>query len=157
MQVMKDYGGNSYNRAGRTLSTAVETFIILGPYGIRKVDILAHELAHAEFFQRLGYRNRNQVPNWFDEGLAVQVDDRVSLEQWRWSTDDGRTAPELSQIGIIRHDDWLGYATAKHEVNRWLNIVGQEGLLSLIDEIRAGEDFHQVYRAIEEEALQSRE
>ena len=101
MQVMKDYGGNSYNRAGRTLSTAVETFIILGPYGIRKVDILAHELAHAEFFKRLGYRNRNQVPNWFDEGLAVQVDDRVSLEQWRWSTDDGRTAPELSQIGII--------------------------------------------------------
>lgn len=153
MHVMEAFGGNSYNRAGRTLSSGISTFIILGPQGIRDVDILAHELAHAEFFKRIGYRKRDQVTNWFDEGLAVQVDDRVSLEQWRLRTDNGSTAPELSQMGVIRHDDWLGYATAKHEVRRWLDVVGQRGLLALIESVRAGEDFHQVYGAIEEAAV----
>ena len=155
MEIMEVYGGNTYNRAGRTISSGVKTFLILGPVGYRDISILSHELVHAEFFNRIGFRNRDQIPNWFEEGLAVQVDDRVSLEQWRISTQDGKYAPDLAQIGVIRHDDWLGYATAKNEVHRWLEIVGQDGLLELIEDLRAGGEFYQAYPGIEAEGTQT--
>jgi hypothetical protein len=150
MEVMKTYGNNSYNRAGRTYLTLAATFIILGPEGSLSADVLSHELGHAEFSARIGYWNRNAVPNWFDEGLAVQFDDRYSEAEWRTRTDNGRMAPSLDQIGIIRHDDWLGYATAKHEVRRWLDTVGQEGLWALLQAIRNGDEFQEAYHSLEQ-------
>jgi hypothetical protein len=149
MEVMKTYGGNSYNRAGRTYLTPVTTFIILGPDGVLSADVLSHELAHAEFSARIGHWNRDKIPNWFDEGLAVQFDDRYSEAEWQTRTDNGRTAPDLDQIGTIKHDDWLGYATAKHEVRRWLDIVGQEGLWALLQAIKSGEEFQETYYSLE--------
>lgn len=150
MEVMEVYGGNSYNRIGRTYLTLVETFIILGPNGILSTDVLSHELAHAEFAERIGYWNRNEVPNWFDEGLAVQFDDRVSDLEWRPNATDGETASELDQLGIIKHDDMLAYARAKHEVWRWLEAVGQEGFLTLLQAVRSGDEFKETYHAIEQ-------
>ena len=149
MDVMQTYGDNSYNRAGRTYLTAAASFVILGPNGARNLDILAHELGHAEFSTRIGHRNRSAVPNWFDEGMAVQFDDRYTEAEWQSRTDGGRTAPDLDQMGIITHDDWIGYATAGHEVRRWLNIVGQEGLFTLLAAIRNGDEFQAAYRSIE--------
>jgi len=150
MEVMRTYGSNSYNRAGRTYLTLATTFIILGPEGSLSTDVLSHELGHAEFSARIGYWNKNEVPNWFDEGLAVQVDDRYSEAEWRARTDNGRVAPALDQIGIMRHDDWLGYATAKHEVRRWLDTVGQEGLWALLQAIRNGDEFQETYHSVEQ-------
>lgn len=50
--------------------------ILIGPQG-RSVDVVAHELAHAELAQRVGFVRRElSVPTWFDEGLAMQVDHR---------------------------------------------------------------------------------
>ncbi|MEZ4847196.1 MAG: hypothetical protein R3B93_00900 [Bacteroidia bacterium] len=43
----------------------------------------------------------------------------------------------------------LNYATSKHEVNRWLNIVGNEGIKSLIEESGLTTDFYELYRKIE--------
>jgi hypothetical protein len=149
MDVMKAYGGNSYNRAGRTYLTPIATFIILGPDGVLSVDVLSHELAHVELSARIGHRNRAKIPNWFDEGLAVQFDDRYSEAEWRTRTDNGRTAPDLEQMGIIQHNDWLGYATAKHEVGRWLDGVGQEGFWTLLRSIRSGDEFQETYQSIE--------
>ncbi|MCP4541791.1 MAG: hypothetical protein GY832_32065 [Chloroflexi bacterium] len=150
MTVMKTYGGNSYNRAGRASMTPVASFIVLGPDGVRSMDILSHELAHVEFSARIRYWNRDKVPNWFDEGLAVQFDDRYTEAEWQARTNNGRTAPDLDQIGIITHDDWLGYATAKHEVQRWLDIVGQEGFGTLLQSIRNSDEFQETYDSIEQ-------
>ena len=61
--VMKVYGGNAYNRAGRASLTPIATFIILGSNGIRSIDVLSHELAHAELSARIGYSNRGKIPN----------------------------------------------------------------------------------------------
>jgi len=149
MEVMRDYGGNSYNRAGRTYLTFAAAFILLGPNGILSNDVVSHELAHAEFSARIGHWNRSEIPNWFDEGLAVQFDDRYSEAEWRTRTDNGRTAPNLDQLGIIQHNDWLAYATAKHEVRRWLDAVGQEGLWAFLQAIRSGHEFQETYRSIE--------
>ncbi len=74
MDVMKVYGDNLYNRAGRSCSTPVAAFIVLGPQGFLDVNVLAHELAHAEFSARTGYWNRGTIPGWFDEGLAVVIE-----------------------------------------------------------------------------------
>ncbi len=153
MDVMQTYGGNSYNRAGRAYLTPVAAFIILGPNGIRGVDVLAHELAHVEFSSRIGHRNRDEVPNWFDEGLAVQFDDRYSEAEWQIRINNGESAPDVDQMGIITHDDWLGYATAKHEVWRWLDVVGPEGLMALLEAIRNGDEFQEVYYSIEQAQL----
>ena len=111
--------------------------------------MLAHELAHIEFAVRIGHWNRGKIPVWFDEGLAVQFDGRYSETEWQTRTDNGRIAPALDEIGIITHNDWLKYATAKHKVKRWLDIVGQTGLAALVQSIHNGADFQQTYRAIE--------
>jgi len=150
MDVMKTYGGNSYNWSGRACLTPVTNFVILGPNGIRSLDILAHELAHVELSVRIGHQNRDEIPNWFDEGLAVQFDDRYSEAEWRTRTDNGELAPDVDQMDIIKYDDWLEYATAKHEVRRWLDIVGQEGFLELLEAIRNGNGFQETYHSIEQ-------
>lgn len=148
MEVMIDYGGNSYNRAGRTYLTLVAPFIILGPEGILSVDVLSHELGRAEFSARIGHRNRDEIPNWFDEGLAVQLDKRIS-EDWPTGTDNGAEAIDLDQIGIIKHNDRQGYATSKLEVRRWLDAVGDEGFREFLKAMRGGEEFQETYRSIE--------
>ena len=149
LDVMETYGGNRYNRAGRTYLTLTATFIILGPDGMLSTDVLAHELAHAEFAARIGHANRKEIPSWFDEGLAVQFDERYSEEEWQARTDGGRTAPDLDQLGVIRHDDWLAYATAKHEVGRWLDAVGQEGFWAFLEAIRSGQALQDAYSSTE--------
>ncbi|WP_279230665.1 hypothetical protein [Clostridium autoethanogenum] len=40
---------------------------------------------------------------------------------------------------------------AKHEVHRWLSIVGQKGLSQLIDDVNNGNDFYKSYNTIEKE------
>ena len=149
-EVMKTYGGNTYNRAGRASLTPIASFIVLGPDGVLSPDILSHELAHVEFSARIGYRKRDKIPNWFDEGLAVVFDDRYSEAEWRSRTNDGKTAPDLDQMGIITYNDRLGYLTAKHEVQRWLDVVGQEGFWALLESIQSGDEFHETYHSIEQ-------
>ncbi|MFN2198288.1 MAG: hypothetical protein ACK2UW_19370 [Anaerolineales bacterium] len=150
MSIMNAYGGNNYNQVGRSYLTALGSYIVLGPGGAQDKDVVAHELAHAEVAQRLGYRRANQLPDWFEEGLALQVDDRYTEAEWLARTSNGATAPDLDEIGIIRHDDWLGYATAKHEVSRWMEAAGPEGLLKFLQAVRQGEDFFLSYQAAEQ-------
>lgn len=135
MDVMEKFGGNAYNRVGRTYQTALGAYIIFGPDGIASVDVIAHEMAHAELTKRLGYKIVNNLPDWFDEGLALQVDERFTEEDWLARTDNRKNAPNLDTISTITHDDWLAYATAKHTVNIWLEEVGQPGLLNCVDSI----------------------
>lgn len=150
MSIMNEYGGNSYNQVGRSYLTALGTYIVLGPGGTLDMDVIAHEMAHAELAHRLGYRRANQLPDWFEEGLALQVDERYTEAEWLARTSNGATAPDLDEIGIIRHDDWLGYATAKHEVSRWMGAAGQEGLLKFLQAVRQGKDFSLSYQAAEQ-------
>jgi len=51
-------------------------YIVLG-VTTRDVNIIAHEMVHAEVADRLGgYSKRSLIPVWFDEGVALQVDER---------------------------------------------------------------------------------
>jgi len=50
---------------------------LLLDYEAASVDVTAHELVHAEVVKRVGYiRRQLDIPTWFDEGAAMQVDHR---------------------------------------------------------------------------------
>jgi hypothetical protein len=146
MDVMKEYGGNSYNRVGRTYLTLLGSYIVLGPDGITDIDVIAHEMVHAELESRIGHSKVNHLPGWFEEGVAVQFDERFSEEDWQLRTSNGKYAPDVRKIGTIKHDDWLAYATAKHEVRHWLEEIGQDGFRLFLQSIRDGENFDQAYQ-----------
>ncbi len=58
-----------------------EAIVMLGPIGMKSIDIIAHELAHAEHYSRIGYLGWMLTPAWFIEGLGMQVDHRPAYQQ----------------------------------------------------------------------------
>lgn len=69
------------NSTAATHYLPTKALIVLGPAGWN-VDVIAHELAHAELLERLGYMTLQWcIPTWFDEGLAVQFDERPFYNQ----------------------------------------------------------------------------
>lgn len=67
------YGANP---TGATHRPPFVQYVVIGPEGIN-VDVVAHELTHAEIGARLSYWQRlTALPVWFDEGMALMVDYR---------------------------------------------------------------------------------
>jgi hypothetical protein len=64
---------NSY---GSTQFIGSRACLFMGPEG-HNTDVLAHELMHSELHHRVGpWQRMVNIPTWFDEGLAMQVDHR---------------------------------------------------------------------------------
>lgn len=118
------------------------------------LDILAHEITHAELHTRLSRKALKKVPTWFDEGLATQNDYRenYSEEQWAKQTDNGKNtvAPEDMDTpqefyAGEKEDRRFRYLNAKHEVAVWMKAHGQQGLSELIKKLNEGADFDTAY------------
>jgi hypothetical protein len=63
--------------AACTIGTPFQNWIIVNN-NINE-DVLAHEMCHDELQARLGYfETKFNIPTWFDEGLALQLDYRFS-------------------------------------------------------------------------------
>ena len=102
---------------------------VLGPPG-HNVDVIAHELAHAELLARVGFAAITWcVPTWFDEGLAVQFDDRPVLAEAVYAerSRSGWLMPPLAQLDThakffagTRDEVRFHYAGARVAVGRWL-------------------------------------
>ncbi len=118
------------------------------------IDILAHELTHAELHTRLSANALRKIPSWFDEGLALQNDyrERYGLEAWIEQTDNGKKIVPLEDMdepsefyaGTVE-DRRFRYLNAKHEVSEWMETHKRQGLLKLIDRLNSGEDFSTAY------------
>lgn len=123
--------------------------IFLGPKG-RSVDVVAHELVHAEVFDRVGLWVRmTQVPVWFDEGLAMQVDYRG-----KYSLPDGTRSEHIRSMSspasfFVGNDEELtrNYAAAKTEPAYWVSSVGSKEVYARLARLRAGEPFLKVIAA----------
>lgn len=121
--------------------------VLIGPQG-QNVDVIAHEFMHAELANRVGHWRRNfEVPAWFDEGVAMQVDLRV---RYNWSNQQGHTdgygyVRQFNSQGQFRDPDdkqlTRNYAAAKAEVAQWLTTIGRGELYSRLERIRVGENF----------------
>lgn len=159
--------------AGCSVGTPWGTsYLILGPEG-NNTDVIAHELCHDELFTRIGWwRVKRQIPQWFNEGLALMVDYRFSSPAvWEQpdSTEQASSSEEnttlsfpqrplltLTELETTRDffggdytHTMLAYQTAADEVARWLAVVGQEGVLALTNALNAGQAFGESYRQLE--------
>jgi hypothetical protein len=123
--------------------------VMLSPRGIDPV-IAAHELSHVEFHERLGAQ-REQIPQWFDEGLAVLVSDDSRYLLANTAADRCRVTSGASDGALPSTlDAWLGaasadeqvYAKAACRVSRWVGAHGgSRAVLDLIDRLKDGEHF----------------
>jgi hypothetical protein len=138
------------NGYGSTYFVGPRVCVILGPQGTN-VDVVAHELLHAELFERVGpWRRSSEIPAWFDEGLAMQVDFRS-----RYDSGQAVDTTELASLRTLRsidqfnagHDEEITrrYARSKRAVAQWLEKIGRSNLYSRLERIRAGESFQTVF------------
>ncbi|WP_460932955.1 hypothetical protein [Spirosoma humi] len=160
--------------AGCSVGTPWGTsYLILGPEG-NNTNVIAHELCHDELFSRIGWwRVKRQIPQWFNEGLALMVDYRFSnpavweqagsAEQASAFSEENTTLPfpqrpllKLTELETTRDffggdyvHTMLAYQTAADEVARWLAIVGRAGVPALTDAIDTGHEFGESYRQLE--------
>jgi len=120
------------------------------------VDIVAHELTHAELHTKLykGKLPKTLIPTWFDEGIATQNDDRkqYSEETWIKKTDNGSNIIELDEMDTASEfyerdaeNRKFCYMISRHEVKSWIEKNGMDKLNELIDRVNAGENFYELY------------
>ena len=133
---------------------------------------IAHEWSHAELSKRLGLSAWRGMPQWFDEGVAVVVSEAPEHSEQHWQYLDARGIAKPGRDELLTYKklaQWLAagdryqdgknaerrargepeihalYAAAGHEVRPWFAQVGTAGLLELIAQLNAGEDFSAVY------------
>lgn len=133
---------------------------------------IAHEWSHAELSKRLGLVAWREMPQWFDEGVAVVVSEAPehSEQHWQYLDAHGIAKPNRDELHTFKKlAQWLGaakryqdgknaerrargepeihalYAAAGHEVRPWFAQVGTAGLLELIAQLNAGADFSALY------------
>ncbi|MEZ4684591.1 MAG: hypothetical protein R3B47_21700 [Bacteroidia bacterium] len=146
--------------------TPLGPYVVIGPRGMR-TDVISHELCHAELFSRIGWYNSEfHKPAWFDEGLAMQLDYRYArrgrsryfgfMVDWERRVGKGGKVFDLDSLkdrraftsGDFRQTE-LAYVTAGMEVSRWLEAVGDEGLLRFCERLVEGGNFEKIYTEIE--------
>ena len=160
---------NSTEGAGCSLGTPWESsFIILNMQDL-DVNVASHEMSHTELLKRLGWwKVTMQVPQWFNEGLALMLDkrfvnnpDKVGqyfdyMDEWLYYTRGGQEILELESISSVKgffngnqQYVMLAYMTSGLEVSYWLILAGNNGLLKLISQINQGDSFTVSYKKVE--------
>lgn len=146
-----------YLNFGSPFSTPASANMKLGAYVVigkagADLDILAHEISHAELYERIGFFNRLlKIPIWFDEGLAMQVDYRsyYSNDTLKSKSNNYQNLPALTKISTgaqfwsgTKEEVMLNYMTSKYEVSKWYS---QKKLNSFINSINEGDDFDEAF------------
>lgn len=141
-------------------------YVILNAQGMN-TDVIAHEMSHIELLKRLGWwKTARQVPQWFNEGLALMLDRRFVAEtnparryrayrsEWRYYTGNGRNVLTLNQISTIaeffkgdQKHVMTAYMTSGMEVSRWLMKDEKAMLAGLIEQMNGGKTFADAYGA----------
>jgi len=128
------------------------SYIVISNEGI-DLDIIAHEISHAEFYERIGFYNWSfKIPRWFDEGLAMQNDSRTyySEDTLKLKSHNYKNLPDVKKLQSgkqfneegSREQIMLNFMTAKHEVKNWYT---KEKLDKLIKDINSGKTFEEAF------------
>lgn len=142
---LKDHEAFALSALGDTGSTyfaPAHACTVIGVKG-RNVDVMAHELMHAELFARVGFtRRRTAIPVWFDEGVAMQVDFRPGYARYGHDLDSAAAVRELAThdqfFGVNKEQLTRNYSVAKTEVSRWLEEESPDRLYRALENIRNG-------------------
>ncbi|MEP7163068.1 MAG: hypothetical protein ABI741_00160 [Ferruginibacter sp.] len=148
----KDF--NNYGRTGTPAATQLK----MGAYIVLKeesldIDIIAHEISHTVLYNNTGwYKTKFKIPTWFDEGLAMQVDDRhyYSIDSLKAKKNAGAKLPDILQMKTpadffsgSAETVMLNFSTAKYTIHEWLQT---HSLQKFIEAINNGEGFEKAYR-----------
>lgn len=116
------------------------------------LDIIAHEISHAEFYERVGFYEFNyKIPSWFKHGLAMQNDyrDYYSEDTLKVKSADFKNMPDIKnyktdlQFYNGSHEQvMLNYMTAKHVVKNWET---KQKLEKLIEGLNSGKTFDKAH------------
>ena len=147
---------SNYTRTNAILTyrTPINDYIVFGRDRIN-LDMISHELFHTELSAKTGYfKIVNDIPVWFDEGLAMQVDYRpeFSEEKFLQVKDSLGYTMELAQIStpnlFYKDNFYFHFLQSRHEVDSWLKIAKLNGLYHLVDRIKNGGNFNHVYNEL---------
>lgn len=149
-QDFRNYGNARLDPA--TTQYKLGPYIVISKEGI-DIDIIAHEISHAELYERLGfYKMMFIIPRWFDEGLAMQNDNRdyYSEDTLKAKSDNFKNLPNVKQFNKggsfyegSQEQVMLNYMTAKHVVKKWHT---QQKLDKLIMDLNAGKSFEEAFQ-----------
>lgn len=136
------------NTYGSTQFVGARTCVLIGPEG-RSVDVVAHELMHAEIADRVGVRAKfTDLPTWFDEGLAMQVDSRPEYDLAEGAKVETKSVRALQSARdfLVPNSTSLtsNYASAKAEAALWVKQVGSSSVYAQLERMRQGEAFEVV-------------
>lgn len=129
-------------------------YVVLSPSAFN-LDIISHELCHAELLAQVGWFARDkEIPTWFDEGLAMQLDYRSRYAEKNLK----RFGAELLEKNDVQklkkpNDFWgknkeetrIRYILAKRTVNQWLGNKPQARLKQFCKKLREGESFDEAF------------
>lgn len=127
-----------YGVPGKLLIAPWGNYVILDNEQ-RSVDVIAHELVHAEIAGQLGYYKRmTGFPTWLDEGLALQVDYRPkysllpSIEKSEYNRITSLTKPSIFW-SENREQNIKNYQGAKAAVSiAVIPLIEKEGLYEFL-------------------------
>ena len=127
----KVFGVFDYNSHGSAVSLPGKTCLLIGPKGFN-VDVVAHELVHADMAELLGYWKILDLPAWINEGIAMQVDMRTrydfdvfdGVDPLHVTSKRGGDFYEGDVADVVQN-----YASAKYLFEEWLETNGIDLLL----------------------------
>lgn len=137
------YSNNEY---GSTHFGIKNSYITIGPQGAN-VDVIAHEMVHAEIFHRIGLFRKLFLPIWFDEGVAMQVDYREEYV----NPISPISLKDLEELEFFKGDDnilTLKYASAKLEISNWMKKLGPRNLFNFLENYKSNGEFRKLYQNI---------
>ena len=147
MEEARQYGlGES---PGTLFSTPWQQYLVLNYQKLAGADVIAHELMHAELGERVGYVKRMlQIPTWYDEGVAMQVDFREQYSVQGINEDAIKAVKELSSAAMFWTDDRAqtvqNYRAAKKAVADLFGVDGSSRLYETLSSIESGKTFDEV-------------
>jgi len=115
-------------------------------------DIIAHELSHAELYERIGFYKFNyKIPSWFKHGLAMQNDYRnyYSDDTLKVKSGNFKDLPDIKSFISDRQfyagslqQVMLNYMTANHEIKNWGT---KDKLEKFLKDINSGKTFEEAF------------
>ena len=128
-----------------------ESYVVINHNGV-DLDIISHELSHVELHARIGLINRSfEIPVWFDEGLAMQVDHRsyYSIDTLQKLSNNFQNLPDVQKMqnyssfgSGTQEEVMMNYRTSKYVVSKWYT---PEKLDAFIDNLNNGKSFEESY------------
>jgi len=156
---------NSLGLVGKQIGVRLLGHMILSNRAFDKTlgrGLIAHEWSHEELYNRIGgfWHWYREIPMWFDEGLASLTMKNISRYDKRaWQRIMDEKIPYPKQNELVSWSQWneacktylidesivVPYATARKIVDKWYKQAGQKGLIELLDGIKNGKDFDELY------------